>query len=259
MPGMSEYAGNAFGRLGRWGVDWVLPGDQLGANGQLQNVGRGLLGLATQVGGALAPVPGAGLVARQAGINIGNNGNPFDGTGNDSRLANLWRAARALFSRGSNGQLQAPNLRMPQTSLPGNNWQGQAVNNTVNNAHAVRPVDNSGLVNAFQAYRNANPYGFSNGIGGGLTGGNTGMGSNVNWGTNWQGNAQQQNEQRAQQNMATREARAMQQVQNRINNSGISRGDGAMHSPHGSGAGGAGHSPWWSSAHQQTGTRIKRG
>jgi hypothetical protein len=40
MPGMSEYAGNAFGRLGRWGVDWVLPGDQLGANGQLQNVGR---------------------------------------------------------------------------------------------------------------------------------------------------------------------------------------------------------------------------
>jgi hypothetical protein len=111
-----RWAGNWLQRLSRGAVNSVLPGNQRGPDGTLQNELRGVAGLATQVGGALIPIPGAGLLARQAAINIGNNGNPLNFEGNKSRAARL---GRALFQRGT---FEAPSGGFPVNMSPNISW-----------------------------------------------------------------------------------------------------------------------------------------
>lgn len=85
--------------IGR-GIDLIAKGNNYNPQtGQYNNVGRGLLARAGQVGATVLGGPLAGAAVGQAGNNWVNNGNPLDFSGNDSRLGQLVNA----FAGNNNG------------------------------------------------------------------------------------------------------------------------------------------------------------
>lgn len=84
-PRISDYRGNWLQRFGRYMVDRGLPGNQRAPDGTLQHTPRGLLGLGVK--GVMSTLGPAGTLAGgQFAENIGNNINPFNFQGNNTRL-----------------------------------------------------------------------------------------------------------------------------------------------------------------------------
>lgn len=120
-----DYAGNWWQRLGRYGIDRVLPGDQRAPDGTLQHTPRGLLGLGVKgVGSALGPL--GALLGGQAAENIGNNINPLNFQGNNTRAG---RIVNNLFGRDGSatppGGISRQPFSIPSGEIPAPNLATQ--------------------------------------------------------------------------------------------------------------------------------------